>query len=146
MTMTTKTMMIEMMIEIAKKYPVADRDGFDTELRAMNTQNEDCDDCKVSKMNEGGDAFDKFKHLLLQHLHDTWACQQDGYENECDEFNLRNEEPTDVPPTFRGACADCGQIETECCLKLKGGKVMCCDCLYPEAPEEEEEEEETDDE
>lgn len=83
------------------------------------------------------------KTMMIEIMNEFLAS---GYENECDEFNLRNEEPTDVPPTFRGACADCGQIETECCLKLKGGKVMCCDCLYPEAPEEEEEEEETDDE
>ena len=134
------------------------------QMTTMNTQNEDCDDCKVSKMNEGGcdcqlikcaecdEEGHKYNHHLCEDgslrcddCYDTWACEQDGYENECDEFNLRNEEPTDVPPTFRGACADCGQIETECSLKLVGGKVMCCDCLYPEAPEEEEEEE-TDDE
>jgi hypothetical protein len=33
----------------------------------------------------------------------------------------------------KSACADCGQIETECHLeRLVGGKVMCCDCLYLE--------------
>jgi hypothetical protein len=38
------------------------------------------------------------------------------------------------------ACADCGQVETECHLeRLVGGKVMCCDCLYPENPTEYEE-------
>ena len=45
----------------------------------------------------------------------------------------------------KSACADCGQIETECRLELVGGKVMCCDCLYPENPTEYEEEEEEDD-
>jgi hypothetical protein len=42
----------------------------------------------------------------------------------------------------KSACADCGQIETECHLELVGGKVMCCDCIDPKPTEEEEEEEE----
>lgn len=46
----TKTMMIEMFIEIAKKYTMDDRDGFETAMRAFD----DCNDCKVSKKNEGG--------------------------------------------------------------------------------------------
>ena len=38
------------------------------------------------------------------------------------------------------ACADCGQVETECRLeRLVGGKVMCCDCLYPENQEDDDE-------
>ena len=38
------------------------------------------------------------------------------------------------------ACADCGQVETECHLeRLVGGKVMCCDCLYPENQEDDDE-------
>ena len=45
------------------------------------------------------------------------------------------------------ACADCGQVETECRLELVGGKVMCCDCLDPKPTEEEDDDEtETDDE
>lgn len=39
------------------------------------------------------------------------------------------------------ACADCGQVETECRLeRLVGGKVMCCDCLYPENQEDDDDE------
>lgn len=31
------------------------------------------------------------------------------------------------------ACADCGQVETECRLEItEQGEVVCCDCLYPE--------------
>jgi hypothetical protein len=31
------------------------------------------------------------------------------------------------------ACADCGQVETECHLEItEQGKTLCCDCLYPE--------------
>lgn len=31
------------------------------------------------------------------------------------------------------ACADCGQIETECRLEItEQGKTLCCDCLYNE--------------
>ena len=31
------------------------------------------------------------------------------------------------------ACADCGQVETECRLEItEQGKTLCCDCLYPE--------------
>ena len=41
----------------------------------------------------------------------------------------------------KSACADCGQIETECRLERVGGKIMCCDCLDPKPTEEEEEEE-----
>jgi len=36
----------------------------------------------------------------------------------------------------KSACADCGQVETECRLELVGGKVMCCDCLDPKPTEE----------
>ena len=40
------------------------------------------------------------------------------------------------------ACADCGQVETECRLeRLVGGKVMCCDCLDPKPTEEEDDDE-----
>lgn len=38
------------------------------------------------------------------------------------------------------ACADCGQVETECHLEItEQGKTLCCDCLYPENPTEYEE-------
>jgi hypothetical protein len=40
--------------------------------------------------------------------------------------------PRSLPPSFKGACEDCGQIETECALKIVGDKVMCCDCIDPE--------------
>lgn len=41
------------------------------------------------------------------------------------------------------ACADCGQVETECRLeRMIGGKIMCCDCLDPKPTEEEEEDDE----
>jgi hypothetical protein len=40
--------------------------------------------------------------------------------------------PRSLPPSFKGACEDCGQTETECALKLVGDKVMCCDCIDPE--------------
>ena len=47
----------------------------------------------------------------------------------------------------KSACADCGQIETECRLERVGGKIMCCDCLDPKPTEEEEDDEtETDEE
>lgn len=36
-------------------------------------------------------------------------------------------------PTPKPACADCGQIETECHLEITAeGKTLCCDCLYIE--------------
>jgi hypothetical protein len=83
-------------------------------------------------------------------------CCEDQQENwgECcdsdhdDDHNHEDtkEEITDLPPSFKGACADCGQIEGECGLKLVGGKVMCCDCLYHEDTKEEAEPEEDDDE
>lgn len=46
--------------------------------------------------------------------------------------------PEDTPITPRDklngvACVDCGQIETECALKLVQGVPKCCDCLYPES-------------
>lgn len=38
------------------------------------------------------------------------------------------------------ACADCGQVETECRLEItEQGKTLCCDCLYPENQKNEEE-------
>ena len=38
------------------------------------------------------------------------------------------------------ACADCGQVETECRLEItEQGKTLCCDCLYPEHQKNEEE-------
>ena len=44
------------------------------------------------------------------------------------------------------ACADCGQVETECHLEItEQGKILCCDCLYPEN-QEDDDETETDDE
>jgi len=45
-----------------------------------------------------------------------------------------------IPP--KSACADCGQIETECRLERVGEKIMCCDCIDPKPTEYEEEEEE----
>jgi hypothetical protein len=38
------------------------------------------------------------------------------------------------------ACADCGQVETECHLEItEQGKTLCCDCLYPENQEDDDE-------
>ena len=39
--------------------------------------------------------------------------------------------PKKIAPKL--ACADCGQVETECRLEItEQGKTLCCDCLYPE--------------
>jgi len=108
------------------------------QMTTMTTQNEDCDKCKVSMMNEGGcdcqiikcaecDEEDhKYNHhlcegkLLCDDCYDTWACQQDGYENECDDFNLRNDD--------KYICECCGQTlnirETAKCLKRE----ICAEC------------------
>ena len=89
-----------------------------------NQMNEDCNDCKVSKMNEGGcdcqiikcaecgEEGRKFNHHLCEDgllrcddCNDTWACQQDGYENECDDFNLRNDDEEEENDHI---CENCG--------------------------------------
>jgi hypothetical protein len=69
-----------------------------------------------------------------------WTCLKCagmGWGSDSEEED--EEETTDLPPSFKGACADCGQIETECSLKLVGEKVMCCDCIDPENQKNEEE-------
>ena len=69
-----------------------------------------------------------------------WTCLKCagmGWGSDSEEED--EEETTDLPPSFKGACADCGQIETECSLKLVGEKVMCCDCIDPKDTEEDEE-------
>ncbi len=49
-------------------------------------------------------------------------CQQSGH----------NKRTCPAEIKMKLACADCGQVETECGLTLVGEKVMCYDCLYIE--------------
>ena len=45
----------------------------------------------------------------------------------------RRSSPRPKKITPKPACADCGQVETECHLEITAeGKTLCCDCLYIE--------------